>query len=125
MDKKRVPVESFVMSYLAAVRDGKTYQQLADELGMKHSTVYQRAYELRKRGFTDLKPLASAARRESFEKRAEKAVKEFLEGGVSPKEKPKPAPKKQTEKQAEVKAALKDGDELENDEAETLDSIFG
>lgn len=121
----RVPVEKFVKAYLAALRDGKTYLELAQELGLKHGTVYQRAYELRKQGFTELKPLTHASRQANVLARAKKAAEEFLLGDGPAKEKPKPAPKKQAEKQAEVKAALKEGEELEADEAETLDSIFG
>ena len=123
--KTRVKVEDFVSAYLAAVRDGKTYMQLAEELGLKPSTVYQRAYELRRNGFAELCPLAHAGRQSNVQARARKAVEDFLTGNQPVKEKPKPVAKKQAEKQAEVKAALKDGDELEADEAETLDSIFG
>ena len=121
----RVPVEKFVQAYLAALRDGKTYHELAVELGLKHGTVYQRAYELRRQGFDELKPLVHATRQANVVARARKAVEDFLTGGEPKKEKPKAAPKKEAEKKAEIKAALADGEDMDADEAETLDSIFG
>jgi len=105
---------------MTALNEGRTYDEVGQELGVAPATVYQRAYELRRKGNPELKPLKTRGREANLQERARKAIEEFLDGGSVKKEKPKaaPAPKR------ELPEPAANDPELDQDEAEALDSIF-
>ena len=49
-DRKNVPADKFVEEYMVSHRNGETYQQLANRLGVKKATVMLRRSNLVKSG---------------------------------------------------------------------------
>jgi hypothetical protein len=71
----RIPIEKFLPLYMQAVKQGLTREDFARTIGLKPSTVYQRAYELRSGG-VDV-PLLQPASRVSTLERAKAIVAEY------------------------------------------------
>ncbi len=75
----KTTIETFVHLYMKAVEEGLTKEAFADRLGVKPSTVYQRAYELRAGGL-DI-PLLRSARQLSTVERARAALETYRASG--------------------------------------------
>jgi transposase len=110
MPEIRTKIEDFLDAYMKAVDEGISREEFAERIGVKPNTVYQRVYELRRKGI-ELTALPADGRKSTLER-----AKAFLEGrGGKPKaqpKKPKPTPKEEVE-------------EIETEEGDTLKEIFG
>jgi len=49
MADRRIQIDEFLPAYLKAAEQGMTREEFARKMGLKVSTVYQRAYELRRK----------------------------------------------------------------------------
>lgn len=74
---QRIPVEQFVSAYVETHKADETYGDLADRLGCKTSTAYQRSYELRKKGVA-LPRLRSSRHGTAIAERARKALDSLM-----------------------------------------------
>ena len=78
--KEKVSVEQFVWAVVKARKDGRSTQQLANQLGLTYSTVYQRMYELRKSGVP--LPKLCANSRLTVAERAKEVLKQARKKGM-------------------------------------------
>lgn len=108
--KKKMSVEEFLPLYLKAAEDGLTKEEFAAQVGLQPSTVYQRAYELR-RDVDPSIPLLATRGRLPMHERAAAVLEQYRSGkkdGAA-----KPAEKKKKEPLAEVVSEDNAEDELE------------
>lgn len=96
MTVKRIPVEKFLPLYMKAAEQGMTREEFAKSIGIQPTTVYQRVYEMRRKGH-DI-PLLAAEGRTTLDEKIEAILAQCKAG----KAKTQPAKQEVVAKQAEV-----------------------
>lgn len=122
-----VPLETFLLEYKAAVRDGLTTAQLAERLGMKPGTVQQRIYDLRKKLAPESieLPRLKSARTPVGSTLVERAKAILCSDEEPTAKKAKPAKKKaEVVVVAEEEEVLAEEPSVDQEDQDALDAIF-
>ena len=87
----RMPTETFVPLYLAAVEKGMNRQDFAESIGVTANTVYQRIHDMWVKGACQKTfPQLKARGKRSFMETVERAVAAYRSGSATPETKPEP-----------------------------------
>jgi len=79
--KKRVPTVVFVPAYLRAVASGMTREDLAAQLGIEPSSIYQRVYDMYQKGACQKTfPHLATTGKQSYLDRIQAAVDDYRKG---------------------------------------------